>query len=76
MNSYFKRFLTFTLVGSISGIVVFLLFNLTGPKSYDDCVLKHMKNVQSDRAASIIASTCRKQFPPKYISEEEFMGKK
>ncbi len=44
------------------------------PDSYEDCVLKNMKGVESDRVASIIAYTCRDKFPD-VISEEEFMGK-
>jgi hypothetical protein len=76
MKSYFVRFAKFTAIGTFSAIVVFLLFNSTRPKSYDDCILKNMRGGQGDQAAMIIAASCRKQFPVQYISEDEFMGRK
>ena len=76
MNAYFLRFAKFTAVGTIAGVVVFLLFSSTRTRSYDDCILKNMRGVQGDKAAMIIAASCRKQFPVQYISEDEFMGRK
>jgi len=35
----------------------------SGPKSYDDCILKSMKGINSDRAATLIARSCLKKFP-------------
>ena len=36
---------------------------ITGPHDYDDCILKSMKGVNSNLAASAIIRSCRKKFP-------------
>ncbi len=36
---------------------------LFGPSNYEECILENMKGVQSDVAAKMIASICRKKFP-------------
>jgi hypothetical protein len=35
-----------------------------GPSDYDECILESMKGVTSDDAASHIARSCRRKFPP------------
>jgi len=39
------------------------------PKNFDDCILKHMDGVTSDKAALLINRSCREKFPGG--SEEE-----
>lgn len=34
-----------------------------GPSNYDECILESMKGVTSDKAAILIARSCRKKFP-------------
>lgn len=34
-----------------------------GPSNYDECILESMKGVTSDKAAILIAMSCRKKFP-------------
>jgi hypothetical protein len=34
-----------------------------GPNNYDDCIIKNMKGVTSDRAANLIRHSCRQKFP-------------
>ena len=46
----------------------------SSPDNYEDCVLKSMKGVESDRAASIIANTCRQKFPPPPNIFDQFDG--
>jgi len=36
-----------------------------GSSTYEDCILKSMKGVTSDRAAKAIEKACREKFPPK-----------
>jgi len=36
---------------------------LAQPKSFDDCILKHMVGVTSDNAARLINQSCREKFP-------------
>ena len=33
------------------------------PSSYDDCILKHMEGVKSDRGAFLIESSCGEKYP-------------
>lgn len=33
------------------------------PQNFDDCILKHMDGVTSDKAALLITRSCRKKFP-------------
>jgi hypothetical protein len=33
------------------------------PKTYEDCVLKHIKNAENNQASSAIIAACRKKFP-------------
>ena len=44
-----------------------LLFAATSiiakPKSYEDCILKNMKDAQAREASIAIAGACRKSFP-------------
>lgn len=35
-----------------------------GPSNYEECILKNMKGVASDKAAMVIMRVCRKKFPP------------
>lgn len=34
-----------------------------GPSTYEECLLKNLKGVSSDRAASFISRACREKFP-------------
>src|SRR3989344_9259022 len=34
-----------------------------GPSNYDECILESMKGVTSDKAALLIARSCRQKFP-------------
>lgn len=36
---------------------------LAAPKTFDDCILKHMDGVTSDKAAVLINRSCREKFP-------------
>lgn len=49
-------------------IIFLLLLNsacdqITGSRTYDDCILESMKGVNSDVAAKMIYLSCRKKFP-------------
>ncbi|BDD88014.1 hypothetical protein [Desulfofustis limnaeus] len=33
------------------------------PKSYEDCVLKNLKGVESEMAARLVHAACREKFP-------------
>ena len=48
---------------------------ITEPKSYEDCILKNVKNANNQSAVSVVAHSCRKMFPQAYIPEEEVTGK-
>ncbi len=41
-----------------------------GPSSYEECVLKNMKGVTSDKAAIFINISCREKFPVKENPDE------
>ena len=41
------------------------------PKTYEDCVLKNIKNAHGQAAAALVSRACREQFPAKYISFED-----
>lgn len=41
---------------------------LLGAKNFDDCILESMKGATSDRAAALIARSCRKKFPSAELS--------
>lgn len=40
-------------------------WSLFGPKNYDDCILKGMQGITSDRAAGAVVNACRNKFPDK-----------
>lgn len=52
-------------------IVLFVLFlpvkvghaGIFGDENFDQCVLKHMQGATSDKAASLIAASCAREFP-------------
>ena len=44
--------------------------------TYEECIMKAMDGVQSDMAARLKADACRKMYPEKEISYEDFKGKK
>jgi hypothetical protein len=44
---------------------------LSQPKSFDDCILKHMVGVTSDNAARLINQSCREKFPDTTTDDNE-----
>ena len=49
---------------------------VTLPKNYDDCVLKHIDEAQTDSAAIIIRTSCRNKFPKPKSDAEAFFEEK
>jgi len=53
----------------MASIVVVLLVSIAGykritaPSTYEECVLQHISEAQSDKAAMIVHAACRSQFP-------------
>ena len=60
-----KRKVALVAAGAVCAAV--LLFAATSiiakPKSYEDCILKNMKDAQTREASIAIASACRRSFP-------------
>ena len=60
-----KRKVVLVAAGVVCAAV--LLFVATSiiakPKSYEDCILKNMKDAQTREASIAIAGACRKSFP-------------
>jgi len=44
---------------------------LSQPKSFDDCILKHMVGATSDNAARLINQSCREKFPDTTTDDNE-----
>jgi len=63
-----------TVIASIVAVVVvatFLFKKATEPQSYEDCVLKNIKNASNQTAVYALANSCRQLFPKEQISEAE-----
>ena len=60
-----RRKVALVAAGAVCAAV--LLFAATSiiakPKSYEDCILKNMKDAQTREASIAIAGACRKSFP-------------
>ncbi|HBA73483.1 MAG TPA: hypothetical protein DCZ63_15210 [Geobacter sp.] len=69
-----KLFVIFGVIAALSG--GFLVYGkMTEPKSYEDCILKNVKNANNQAAVSVVAHSCRKIFPLPVMTDEEFLGK-
>ena len=63
-----KKIVVAAAVGALtsSAIVTYM----SRPKTYEECVLGNIKNAHSQAAATLVARSCREQFPQEYISHE------
>lgn len=50
--------------------------NLSDPDSYEDCVLKNIKNAKSEQATGIVIKMCREKFPTQEQVDKEAKQKK
>lgn len=48
-----------------------LLLAACGPKTYEDCVIENVKEVNNNAAVCAIRQACAKKFPPVTSSEPE-----
>ena len=64
-----KKIVVAAVIGAIaaSAIVAYA----SRPKTYDECILKNIKNAHGQAAASLVARSCREQFPQEYISHKD-----
>jgi len=74
-----KKQLLYALGVIIVGLSIFGANLSTKPRnpsyaSFDDCVLKNIKDAQSDTAAMLVKKSCQSLFPKKYLTDEEFLG--
>jgi hypothetical protein len=60
---YMKNYLFTTLGGITLQLMLTGCDQLIGPRDYNDCVLKTMKDINSELAASAITQACREKFP-------------
>ncbi len=46
-------------------LIFIAVFTLTAcqPETYEECLLKNLKGIDGDLAATLVADACRKQFP-------------
>ena len=60
-----KKKIAVLAAGATGAVCVLLLATsiIAKPKSYEDCILKNMKDAQTREASIAIASACRRSFP-------------
>ena len=59
-----KRIVMFSAVAlAVVALSAVIVRAINSPMSYDDCILKNMKNAQTREAAYSINAACRREFP-------------
>ena len=60
-----KKKIAVLAAGATGAVCVLLLATsiIAEPKSYEDCILKNMKDAQTREASIAIAQACRQSFP-------------
>jgi len=66
---------TISIIATAIAAILVLGWYISQPRTYEDCLLAHIKEAQSDRGATAIALACRAKFPLPTMTHEEFMGK-
>ena len=58
-----KKVVVAMVAAAMVAVGIYAIKEINEPKTYEECILKNMKDAQSERAAAYISQACRREFP-------------
>ena len=58
-----KKVVVAIAMAAMVAVAIYAIKEINKPSTYEECILKNMKDAQSERAAAYISQACRREFP-------------